>query len=75
MTTPTKIKYLPSTAENTEIHPQRNQYYWVQLECQHCRQMFNSKRIHRRYCSGRCRVAAHRQATLEKISAHAREGY
>jgi hypothetical protein len=29
--------------------------------CQHCGQMFTSKRSDARFCSGRCRVAAHRR--------------
>jgi len=29
--------------------------------CSHCQQDFASRRVHSQYCSGRCRVAAHRK--------------
>lgn len=60
MTNPKKIKYLPLIPENVKLNPKRNAYLWVELECQYCHQMFKSARIHKLYCSGKCRVAAHR---------------
>jgi hypothetical protein len=60
MTSHAKIKYLPRWPQNTQVNAMRNSYFWLELECQHCGEMFKSKRIHKQFCSGRCRVAAHR---------------
>jgi hypothetical protein len=59
MTSHAKIKYLdqPITVQR---NLERYSYFWIELECRHCGEMFKSKRIHKQFCSGRCRVAAHR---------------
>jgi hypothetical protein len=60
VTTHKKIKYLKITPENVKLNPKRNAYFWYELECQYCGETFKSTRIHKLYCSGRCKVAAHR---------------
>ena len=58
MSNPKYVKYLEPQVPQTNIR--RNSYFWLELICQHCGEPFQSKRVHKLYCSGRCRVAAHR---------------
>lgn len=41
-----------------KLEPVNNRIAW----CAHCRQMFDAYRRTARYCSVRCRVAAHRKS-------------
>jgi hypothetical protein len=51
----------------------------LQMVCAHCRNPFTAKRSDARFCSGRCRTAAHRAVTAQKpdssdISRHTEAG-